>query len=539
MHLTIQKSTLAFAFICGGALIGYTQTVDHTKAVASSELQWHFGDPTKDQVVGTSATKAYDEILANKKGSKIIVAIIDSGTESFHPDLAPNIWKNTDEIAGNGMDDDKNGYIDDIHGWSFIGGAKGDVDADLLEFTRIYKGLHAKYKDVAATSVAKENKKEYERYLAMKKNYEERMAEAKKQQAEVNAFSLFYEMANKHICEQLKKDKLSFEDVLNFTPQNDTDTQFKEMMVTVFENDLASQISDWKEATETQLKYQLNLEFDPRSMVGDNYANTKEQFYGNNHIDGPSGDHGTHVAGIVGANRNGFGINGLAENAELMIIRCVPNGDERDKDVANAIRYAVDNGAKIINMSFGKSFSPEKFAVDEAVRYAESKGVLLIHAAGNDAKNIDVEANFPSKFYENGKACKTWIEVGASGPDAGNLRADFSNYGAKEVDLFAPGVDIYSTVPNNSYEKNSGTSMAAPVTAGVAAALWSYYPNLTAKDVKAILMKSTNKYGKTSLPHPTNPKKTMKFKKMSISGGVVNLYNALQLAATWESGSAK
>jgi cell wall-associated protease len=539
MYLKIQKSTVITAFVCSSAFIGYCQEMDHTKVVASSELQWHFGDPIKDHVLGTSATKAYEEILIDKKGTKIIVAIIDSGTESFHPDLAPNIWKNTDEIAGNGLDDDKNGYIDDVHGWSFIGGTNGDVDADLLEFTRIYKGLHTKYKDIAAASVAKENKKEYERYLAMKQNYDERMADAKKQQAEINAFSLFYDMSKKHITEQLKKDPLSLEDVMNFTPQNDTETQFKELMITVFENDLARQISEWKDATETQLKYQLNLDFDPRSLVGDNYANTKEQFYGNNHVDGPSGDHGTHVAGIVGANRNTFGINGLADNVEMMIIRCVPNGDERDKDVANSIRYAVDNGAKIINMSFGKSFSPEKFAVDEAVRYAESKGVLLVHAAGNDAKNIDVEANFPSKYYENGKTCSTWIEVGASGSDASNLRADFSNYGAKEVDLFAPGVDIYSTLPNNTYGKNSGTSMAAPVTAGVAAALWSHYPQLTAKDVKAILMKSTNKYGKTELPHPTNPKKTMKFKKMSVSAGVVNLYNALLLAANWVPGSAK
>ena len=226
--------------------------------------------------------------------------------------------------------------------------------------------------------------------------------------------------------------------------------------------------------------------------MGDHYDNMNEKNYGNNHVDGPEADHGTHVGGIVGAARNDFGMSGVADNVRLMIIRCVPNGDERDKDVANSIRYAVDNGAKIINMSFGKSFSPGKEAVDAAVKYAESKGVLMVHGAGNDGQNNDVGANFPKAKYNDGKTCSTWIEIGASGMNSTDLAADFSNYGKHTVDVFAPGVDIYSTVPSGGYADNSGTSMASPVTAGVAAAILSYYPSLSGSDLKQILMKGTS-----------------------------------------------
>jgi subtilisin family serine protease len=268
------------------------------------------------------------------------------------------------------------------------------------------------------------------------------------------------------------------------------------------------------------------------------------------------------VGGIVGASWNGKGMDGVCENAQLMVIRCVPNGDERDKDVANAIRYAVDNGARVVNMSFGKSFSPGKEAVDAAAEYAESKGVLLIHAAGNDSKNIDEQANFPKDTYNDGGECSTWMEIGASGSTVEGLMADFSNYGKKSVDVFAPGVDIYSTVPGGGFKDNSGTSMAAPVASGVAATILSYYPQLTATDVKAIMMQSATDYRKvkiertverkaigkffarifiskkknekSEIPPRTYKTKSVRFGDMSVTGGVINLYEALKLAETWK-----
>jgi subtilisin family serine protease len=539
MIFSIKKHLIAVAILASSASIASAQEVDHTKEEASQEYQWHHGDFNKDGVAGISTYKAYEELLKNKTSQKVIVAIIDSGTESFHPDLKDNIWVNKDEIPDNGIDDDKNGYIDDVHGWSFIGGKDGDVDADLLEFTRIYKDLYKRFGKKDPNSIAPADAADYKRYLEMKKNYDHRLETAKQEKAQALSLSLFYETANKAICTSLKKEKLTVADVENFEPTSDIEKQYKEFMKIAIPEDWGTQLAEWKKNADIQIKYQLSLDYDPRTIVGDNYADTKEQYYGNNHIDGPSADHGTHVGGIVGATNNDFGVDGICQNVELMVIRCVPNGDERDKDVANAIRYAVDNGAKVINMSFGKSYSPQKTAVDEAVRYAESKGVLLVHAAGNDAKNIDKEANFPTKFYDDGTACSTWIEVGASGPELKTLPASFSNYGIKEVDVFAPGVDIYAPVPDNKYAKNSGTSMASPVTAGVAAAILSYYPELTAKDVKAIILQSSIKYGKSKVVMPGSPKKKVKFKKLSATGGVVNLYAALQLAATWKPGSAQ
>ena len=351
---------------------------------------------------------------------------------------------------------------------------------------------------------------------------------------------MFYDQAKEAMKKALGKSDYTLEELNAYQPTDQYMSAVKEMMIADKEENVADQLDEAEKHMAGLADYQLNLGFDPRGIVGDDYSNVHEKYYGNNHVDGPEADHGTHVGGIVGAvYNNGIGMNGIARNVQLMIIRCVPNGDERDKDVANAIRYAVDNGARVINMSFGKSFSPQKAAVDAAAQYAAEKNVLLVHAAGNDGKNIDKAANFPTDIYETKKKCPTWLEVGASDQYVNSLPASFSNYGKKNVDVFAPGVDIYSTVPGNKYQNNSGTSMAAPVASGVAATLMSYYPELTAKDVKAIMMKSAVKYIKTNVPMPGNPDKMVPFKSLSVTGGVINLYYALQLAEKWKPGSAK
>ena len=279
------------------------------------------------------------------------------------------------------------------------------------------------------------------------------------------------------------------------------------------------------------LEYAYNENFDSRKVIGDNYSNVNEKNYGNNDVEGPDPSHGTHVAGIIAADRrNELGIKGIADNVRIMSVRTVPNGDERDKDVANAIRYAVDNGAKVINMSFGKSYSPQKEAVDRAVKYAEQKNVLLIHAAGNDGDDIDTEKNYPSRFYLDGKEAKNWMEIGASawGTDE-NFVGSFSNYGKKTVDFFAPGVEIYSTTPNNTYQNFDGTSMASPCTTGVAALLMSYFPEFTAIQIKDILRKSTRKFDGLEVQRPGG-KGNVKFDQLSNTGGLVNAYEAVKLA---------
>jgi subtilisin family serine protease len=511
---------------------------------AALELQWQHADITNDGLVGVSATKTYNELVKGKTPTPVVVAVIDSGTETFHPDLKANIWVNADEIAGNGIDDDKNGYIDDVHGWSFIGGKNGDVSADNLEFTRVYKVLKAKYENKSADAIAKSDKKEYEKYLKFKDDYQKRLEEAQQGQQQYAQFFQLYKLADQMAKTKLGKDTYTLEEVQGLQTEDEMSDQMKQILIVVIENNIVEQFPDWQKQVENTINYSYNLEFDPRSIVGDNYSDPNERIYGNNHVDGPEAEHGTHVAGIIGAQRGNGGMDGLCASAQLMIIRCVPNGDERDKDVANAIRYATDNGARVINMSFGKSNSPYKEVVDEAVKYAEAHNVLLIHAAGNDAKNLDKASNFPTKKYLKGGECKSWLEIGASGNKVDHLAADFSNYGKKSVDVFAPGVDIYSTMTNDSFKKESGTSMASPVTAGVAAAIIAYYPALTAVDVKNIIMKSAVSYKKNFVPMPgdggMNEKpQDIEFSKLSKSGAVVNMYEAMKLAATWKPSKLK
>lgn len=556
----MKKIFILAGWICAVSLSVYSQD-----AITSAEgyNHWHLLDMQVDGVPGVGAERAYKEILAGKKSTTVVVAIIDSGTETFHPDLAPNIWTNEDEVADNGKDDDNNGYIDDIHGWSFLGGPGGDVSVDNLEFTRIYRDLKNRFGSVVDVhGVSKADKSEYERYLKMKEVYESRIKEADENLMNYNMIAMFYENADKAIKTALGKDSYTAEEVMSIPAEDEFMKAAQGFILMSLEQDFTGEIEEGRKHFETLAKYQLNLDYDPRNMVGDHYEDINEKNYGNNHVDGPESDHGTHVGGIVGAARNDFGMNGVADNVRLMIIRCVPNGDERDKDVANSIRYAVDNGAKIINMSFGKSFSPGKEAVDAAVKYAESKGVLLVHAAGNDAQNNDVGANFPKAKYNDGTTCSTWIEIGASSSNSTDLAADFSNYGKQTVDVFAPGVDIYSTVPSAGYADNSGTSMASPVTAGVAAAILSYYPSLSGSDLKQILMKSATVYKDARIikfverkamgrffakifigkkkneetePSPRLYKlKKVKFTDYSVTGGVVNMYEAVKMAETWK-----
>ncbi|MDZ4822164.1 MAG: S8 family serine peptidase [Flavobacteriales bacterium] len=523
-----------FAFVACVMLTGHLLSQSSAQPIH----QWHHQDPGSGEL-GVSSYKAYSELLAGKTPTQIVVAVIDSGTETAHPDLGKNIWVNEDEIAGNEKDDDGNGYVDDIHGWSFIGGPGGNVEHDNLEFTRVYKELRTKYYGRSKTEIGKAEVEEFERYERMNTEYQSRIGKATEEKIQMEQVLQFQQLAISTIQQALGKDEFTLEEVKGLNADDDFMKAVKEFMISSLEQDFASDFKEWANHVNNQFDYSYNLDFDPRHLVGDNYNDVNEKFYGNNHIDGPKAEHGTHVAGIIGALNNNEGVDGIAQDVKLMIIRCVPDGDERDKDVANAIRYAADNGARIINMSFGKSYSPQKDAVDAAVKHAESKNVLLIHAAGNDGKNIDKSKSFPNDNFSDKTKSAVWLEVGASGVSKEELAADFSNYGKKNVDVFAPGAGIYSTFIGATYKKQSGTSMAAPVAAGVAAAVLSYYPNLTAAELKTILMKSATNYKKVTVILPgsnepladgtTRPKK-IKFGKLSRSGGVVNLYNALKWA---------
>jgi subtilisin family serine protease len=290
-------------------------------------------------------------------------------------------------------------------------------------------------------------------------------------------------------------------------------------------------ISDAVTEYETQSKYGLNTTYDPRDIVGDNYADPNQRDYGNTDVTGPDAKHGTHVSGIIGAIPQSSGMAGIASSVLIMPVRAVPDGDERDKDIANAIRYAVDNGVRVINMSFGKAYSPFKRAVDDAVKYADAHGVLMIAASGNDGASLDTASNFPTPSYTGGGRAANWIEVGASSWRGGDtLAVAFSNYSHDKVDVFAPGEDILSTVPGGGYERLSGTSMAAPVVTGLAALIMSYYPDLTAAQVKQIILDSATRYNSVSLLPGGTPGQTVPFASLSVTGAIVNAYNALKLA---------
>lgn len=509
---------------------------------------WFNLDATNDKVNGVSSDRAYKELLKDKKSTTVIVGVIDSGVDFEHEDLKPVMWTNPGEIAGNGIDDDKNGYADDVHGWNFIGGKDGkSVEMDNLEMTRLVRRYKGKYEGkTEADFKSKQEKKELAVYLAAKKEYTETRENNETSYNNYAAFHNGLSKINDKIKEDLNLDTVPAAELKNFKPRDRMESQIKELAwMNFFEHGQHTTIAGALHVlTETMayfkknLDYMLNQDFDPRSIVGDDYNNSGERYYGNNDCNGPGSFHGTHVAGIIAAARNnGIGMDGIAADVRIMAIRCVPDGDERDKDVANAIRYAVDNGCKLINMSFGKKYSWDKKAVDDAMKYAEKKGVLLVHGAGNDGANIDTITYYPCKKFEGKGEAKNLMTIGAiSWKTDSNMVAFFSNYGKKNVDLFSPGVDIYSTAPKNGYKDASGTSMASPVACGVAAVLKSYYPSLTPMQIKKILVKSSVKtYADKNVVRPgsvtpENPKGTMvKFKELS-SSGTINLYEAVKMA---------
>lgn len=507
-------------------------------SVDQKYVNWFNKDPESDQIVGVSAEKAYTEILKNKTSSTVIVAVIDSGIDIDHEDINDNIWINEDEIAGNGVDDDGNGYIDDIHGWNFLGNSEGEnIDYESYELTRLYKAYTKEFGEKNPSEIKQAEKKDYEHYLKVKQSYLEALEKAQEENKMLQNFDKNFQFVDNFMTNYLGKSDYSVAELKAIESDEEQVVAIKDMLLNLYENGFSKKdFIDYKEYNQHKLEYHLNPDYNPRKIIGDNPENIKEAHYGNNDVEGSDASHGTHVAGIIAAERNNeVGINGIADNVKIMAIRAVPNGDERDKDVANAIKYAVNNGARIINMSFGKDFSPQKEAVDLAVKLAEEKGVLLIHAAGNDATNNDEVKHFPLNRID-GRAVKNWITVGATNltPDK-HFVANFSNYGARSVDIFAPGEEIYSLEPKNGYVINSGTSMASPVVAGVAALIMSYYPDFNGQQVKEIIMDSATNYKRLRVYMPgeetleKNPKK-VKFKKLSVSGGVVNAYEAVKMA---------
>jgi len=508
------------------AIASWNTTILFSQSNAPSN--WYLKSPKKDGIYGTAAEEAY-ALLTGRKSVPVIVGVIDSGVDIDHPDLKDIIWVNNDEVPGNGLDDDNNGYVDDVHGWSFLGGQKEDIGDEASELKRIVF-LDKKYfngKDTTKFGTA--DMERYANYKKLKAIYDKELMQSQMSYQNIKLITDY--IAN---VKQQSGSAFSKEANKNYKPANEREEKIKKrlrlILMALSPEQIEAQLAGAKSSLEGQMNL-VNVDADSLRalMVGDDPMDLTNRYYGCNRYEGPAAMHGTHVAGIIGASRgNGVGIDGIAANVQIMVLRAVPNGDERDKDVANAIRYAVDNGAKIINMSFGKYYVLHKAYVDEAIQYALDHDVLLIHAAGNESKNKDMETSFPTRKADSGKEFANWIEVGASSSSRSpkKIIAEFSNYGATTVDFFAPGVDIYSTVPDAKYEDASGTSMACPATAGVAAIIRSYFPQLSAVEVKELLIKTTTPYKKKVVVPGT--KKKAKLKELSLTGGFLNAAQAVQ-----------
>lgn len=547
LFLNMNLFSRSKAVLAGVALVAaFSFSAEAQYRPAPVPKNWQLLSYEKDSVFGVGAEKAYQELLKNKKSTPVIVAVIDSGIDTTHEDLKSILWVNPKEIPGNGIDDDKNGYVDDIHGWNFLGGKDGSsVKEDSDEASREYYRLKKKYID--PDSALANDPKELAYWESLKNKIERPAAQNKVTYRTMLKVKENMDKAENILTSSLHKEDFTMTDLDSISSLDEDVLAARGLVMRIMEstgeqdvkystlkNELTEYIADLKRKVE-------NANGEPEDMrakiVGDDLDDINDRFYGNNDITGQFAFHGTHVAGIIGAIRNNnLGMDGVADNVRIMAVKVVPEGDERDKDVALGIRYAVDNGAQIINMSFGKGFSPQKQWVDDAIKYAEEKGVLLIHAAGNDGEDIDSVNNFPTPNFNDGTVAKNVITVGAMGNGRGDTKvAPFSNYGKKNVDLFAPGVQIYSTIPGgNKYGSASGTSMASPVVAGVAALVLSYYPDLSATQLKYILEKSATALpdGTTEVNLPGDRNEKIAFTELSKTGGLVNVYEALKLAAT-------
>lgn len=481
--------------------------------------RWGHLDLVKDTIPGMSVDRAYEEIIKNRKGETVIVAVIDSGIDINHEDLDDIIWTNNDEVPNNGVDDDKNGYIDDVHGWNFL----GDTYDEQLEYVRLLKSGDTSDPRYAEAQALYET--EYQKWLGRKTQYDQIYQQ-------INS-------ADETLAKHLNKKDYTKEDVNGITSEDQSVQQAVQIAKYMFANGMDSmaeaktELNNALESINERLNYHLNKDFDGRKTA-DNINDINDRFYGNGNVKPvkKSESHGTHVAGIIAAERtNGKGTKGVANNVELMVLRTVPNGDEYDKDVALAIRYAVDNGAQIINGSFGKSFSPHSDWVRDAIKYAADNDVLIVHAAGNDSKNIDVEPNYPADNINRQEVANNYISVGSLDPKYGSkLISGFSNYGKKNVDIYAPGGQVYSTTPENEYQTKGGTSMAAPAVAGIAALIRSYYPKLSASQVKQVILDSGLSIT-TKVVVGGDASNVKPFVELSKTGKIANAYNALILAS--------
>jgi cell wall-associated protease len=525
--------------------------------IDNSKQFWYQKDLTEDSIPGISLDKFYKENKNKPKLKSIIVAVIDTQLDINHKDIQGQIWTNPKEIPNNKIDDDHNGYIDDVNGWSFIGTKSGNYivwgNFEYVRFVREWDSIfkNKKETEIKANDIANYN--EYQRALKIldkNKTYYENWLKSLKYSLKIypkakDTLKHYFPKENytyKQLDSMYKKYKINNKTFWQMRDNNDQDFgALIYQVMTKIQNNTNSleKLLDNETQIDSVVNKNLNIDYDERVYIGDN-PKILEKGYGNNKISAnikgirAIQDHNTEVSGIIAANReNNIGIKGFSNSIKIMPLNISPSGDEHDKDIAMAIRYAVDNGAKVINMSFGKEFSVHKEWVHEAFKYAEVHNVLIVHVAGNNSLNADENPYYPNDiaFDGTGEVCNNFINVGSISQKADStFVSKFSNYGKKNVDIFAPGDNIYTTLPNNKYDFDSGTSLAGPMVSGTAALIWLYYPKLTAPQVKQIILDSGVLYDIEVIVPGTRDKK-IKFSELSKSGKVVNVYNAMMMAS--------
>jgi cell wall-associated protease len=532
--------TITACTVAAVLTLNITIKAQQMPAPPPSPKNWHTMDLTADGYYGVSLNKAY-EFLKGKKGKTVVVATIDSGVDTLQKDLKSILWTNTKEIPGNGIDDDHNGYIDDIHGWNFLGGPNGKCDfTETTEEVREYNKLKGKY--LSATTP--DNTKEYAYWLKVKATHDSTVNKSSNEIQQLSPLMNVLMITSGYVKRELHlkpSDTFNLKDLQAIKSVNDTIKESKNVWTSFFEQEggpTTNNAKVIKELTEylTKLNNDVNPDLEARKrIVGDNPDDFNDKKYGSNLLKFDDAMHGTMVAGFIGAIRgNGYGMDGIADNVRIMAIKAVPNGDEYDKDIANAIRYAVDNGAQIINMSFGKKISPHKDWVDAAYKYAAAHDVLLVSAAGNDNQNVDIKADYPNDTFEDGSAsdADNVINVGASGPRKNEkLAADFSNYGKKNVDIFAPGVKVTSVTMDAEVNTEDGTSFASPITAGIAALILEHYPTLSSRQIKQAILQSAKPLTGLMVYKPGSKTEKVDFTTLSKTGGIANAYDALVIAS--------
>lgn len=528
------------AMICCFCLLSSLANGQGIPAKPALPANWFAMDWKADGYYGISLNQAY-QFLKGKKSKTVVVATIDSGIDTTQKDLKPILWTNPKEKKGNGKDDDNNGFIDDIHGWNFIGGPNGKCDCkETSEEVREYERLKGKYLSTSTASAT--DQAEYDYWLHLKHLRDSTVGKANAELTQLTPMMSAMMETSTIIKKHLKlaaQQSFTAKDLNRLSDTNDTLRDIKFLWNATFSavppgTTSAKVLKDYADYM-AKLNNDVSPDLDMRkNTVGDDPNIRNDKPYGNNQLKSEQSFHGTMVAGFIGAVRNnGYGINGVADNVRIMAVVASPDGDEYDKDVANAILYAVNNGARIINMSFGKKLSPHKQWVDEAFKYAAAHDVLLVLAAGNDNQDIDSAPDFPNDTFADGSGtdADNVISVGASGPKKDeSLVADFTNYGKKNVDVLAPGVQVTSVGLDAETETEDGTSFSAPITTGIAALLLEYYPDLSARQLKQIILQSARPLNGLMVNKP-GTKNLVDITTLCKTGGIVNAYEALQIAS--------